>query len=124
MKVPWSYELKRIAPKHARRFWRSDLLAGIQRAPAYLFPDQAAFDSDEVDQAARALMDELPRLPHADVIFEVADQYGRLDSRSFVRGRSMTALNVFISSATRYRGDGPTSLCTPGSRNQGLPRSK
>ena len=41
MKVPWSYELKRIAPRHAHKFWRPDMLAGIQRAPVYLFPDQA-----------------------------------------------------------------------------------
>ena len=79
MKVPWSYELKRIVPRHAHKFWHPDMLAGIQRAPVYVFPDQAAFDSDEVDQAARALMDELPRLPHAEVIFEVPDQTGRLD---------------------------------------------
>lgn len=81
MKIPWSYELKRIAPRHAHKFWRPDMLAGIQRAPVYLFPDQTAFDSDEVDLAARALMDELPRLPHEDVIFEVADQSGKLESQ-------------------------------------------
>jgi hypothetical protein len=81
MKVPWSYELKRIAPKHAHKFWHPEMLAGIQHAPVYLFPDQAAFDSDEVDLAARALMDELPRLPHAAVIFEVPDQNGTLDSQ-------------------------------------------
>ena len=46
MKVPWSYELKRIAPKHAHKFWHPEMLAGIQHAPVYLFPDQAAFDSD------------------------------------------------------------------------------
>ena len=76
MKVPWSYELKRIAPKHAHKFWHPEMLAGIQHAPVYLFPDQAAFDSDEVDLAARALMDEFPRLPHAAVIFEVPDRNG------------------------------------------------
>lgn len=81
MKVPWSYELKRIAPRHVHKFWRPDILAGIQRAPVYLFPDQAAFDSDEVDQAARALMTELPRLPHAEVLFEVQDQNGKIDSQ-------------------------------------------
>lgn len=81
MKVPWSYELKRIAPKHVHKFWYPGMLAGIQRAPVYLFPDQTAFDSDEVDLAARALMDELPRLPHEAVIFEVPDQNGKLDSQ-------------------------------------------
>lgn len=80
MKLPWSYELKRIAPRHVHKFWHPEMLAGIQRAPVYLFPDQAAFDSEEVDRAARALMDELPRLPHADVIFEVAEQDGKYDS--------------------------------------------
>lgn len=80
MKVPWSYELKRIAPKHAQKFWCPEMLADIAQAPVYLFPNQAAFDSDEVDQAARTLMDELPRLPHREVIFEVPDHNGRLAS--------------------------------------------
>lgn len=80
MKVPWSYELKRIALLHAHKFWRPEVLVGIQRAPVYLFPDQAAFDSDEVDQAARTLMDELPRLPHAEVMFEVPNRDGRIES--------------------------------------------
>ena len=34
MKVPWSYELKRIAPKHAHKFWHPEMLAGICGTPA------------------------------------------------------------------------------------------
>lgn len=80
IKLPWSYELKRIAPRYIHKFWHPEMLAGIQHAPVYLFPDQSAFDSEEVDQAARALMDKLPRLPHVNVVFEVVEQDGRCDS--------------------------------------------
>jgi hypothetical protein len=78
MKVPTSYDLKRIVSRHAHKIWHSDMLAGLQSAPVYVFPDQEAFDSDEVDQAARAMMDRPLHLPHGQVVFEIPDQTGKL----------------------------------------------
>jgi hypothetical protein len=77
MKVPVAYDLKRIAARHAHKIWHSELLAGIEGAPVYVFPDQTAFDSDEVDQAARAMMDHTLHLSHRRVIFEIPDRSGK-----------------------------------------------
>lgn len=80
MKVPVAYELKRIVAAHAHRFWHGEMFAGVQSAPAYVFEDQAAFDADDVEQAAMRRMYEPLQLPHAQVIFEVKDQTGERDA--------------------------------------------
>ena len=43
-------------------------------APIYFFDDQAAFDSDVVDQAMTRVLSGPIRLPHPAVIFELREQ--------------------------------------------------
>ena len=60
-----------------------------------------------------------------DVIFEVPDQNGRLESQVVYARQIDDAVEcVYFQRDKGRRADGPTSSCTPGSRNQGLPRSK
>ena len=72
--IPDAYELKRILRTQRARFWSSDLLAAAEFAPIYFFDDQAAFDSDVVDQAMTRVLSGPIRLPHPAVIFELREQ--------------------------------------------------
>lgn len=74
LQVPRSYGLKVHVERFRRRIWCGSELSGIDNAPIYLFPDQAAFDSDEVDLLARSMLSGPTRLPHQAVIFEVTAQ--------------------------------------------------
>jgi hypothetical protein len=75
-----AYELKRIVAAHGDKFWRNEMLRGIAAAPVYVFTDQAAFDSDNIERAAMRRMFEPLRLPHDEIIFEVWDQTGERES--------------------------------------------
>lgn len=72
--IPDAYELKRILRTQRARFWSSDLLEAAELAPIYFFDDQAAFDSDVVDQAMTSVFSGPIRLPHPAVIFELREQ--------------------------------------------------
>ncbi|SNR52031.1 hypothetical protein EYF88_12460 [Paracoccus sediminis] len=72
--IPDAYELKRILRTQRARFWSSDLLAAAEFAPIYFFDDQAAFDSDVVDQAMTRVFSGPIRLPNPAVIFELREQ--------------------------------------------------
>lgn len=73
LRFPRSYELKRnVADKNANP-WKSDHFRNLPIAPVYMFPDKATFDSKEVNDLCHAVLVERPHLPHADVIFEVAE---------------------------------------------------
>ena len=88
---PASYELKRLVAARRLSFWKSDIIADLPTASIYVFPDQQAFDGDDVDQLARRLNSDPPRLPHSDVIFEVVDsQNGGRSSAVYARERDGT----------------------------------
>lgn len=72
--IPDAYELKRVIRTHSARLWSSDLLKAAEFAPIYFFSDQAAFDSEAVDNAMTCVMSGPVRLPHPTVIFEVREQ--------------------------------------------------
>lgn len=72
--VPLAYALKRHIHRYAKRFWCPVDAAGVLTAPVYLFPDQASFDSDEVQQLSQTIMAGPLRLPHERVLFEVTEQ--------------------------------------------------
>lgn len=72
--IPAAYSLKRHVARVRAQLWRRDDLAGVMTAPVYVFPDQEAFDSDDVDRLARETSIFAPKLPHAAVIFEVQDR--------------------------------------------------
>ena len=74
--IPKSYDLKRRVAHHRDRFWCGSELRGLPAAPIYLFPDQARFDSDEVDRLSQSIMVGPLRLPHEGVLFEVTEQGG------------------------------------------------
>jgi hypothetical protein len=72
--IPLAYELKRFLARHRHRFWCAHALHGVEAAPVYLFPDQEHFDSDEVEAIARRISAAPLRLPHDEVLFEIADR--------------------------------------------------
>jgi hypothetical protein len=72
-KPPAAYELKRLVAAHRPAFWKSDLIVRLPVAPIYVFPDQEAFDSEDVERLARRLITDPLRLPHSSVIYEVVD---------------------------------------------------
>ena len=87
-KPPSAYDLKRLVAVRQSAFWKSDIIADLPNAPIYVFPDQEAFDSDDVDQLARRLNSDPPRLPHSDVIYEVVDaKHGERSSVVYARER-------------------------------------
>ena len=71
--LPTAYELKRHVANVPDLFWLADRLATLPSAPIYIFPDQQAFDSDEVDLMSRRILAGPLQLPHPEVIFEVTD---------------------------------------------------
>lgn len=71
--TPAAYTLMRLLPRVRQVSWRSEDLDGFERAPVYLFKDQGAFDSDDVEPLAIAVSREPLRLPHEATIFEVVD---------------------------------------------------
>jgi len=84
--IPDAYELKRIMRTHRNRFWSPHLLEGLEFAPVWRFEDQAMFDSDEVDAAARRYAAGKQQLPHPAVIFELRDR-GPVFRSQFVYAR-------------------------------------
>ena len=75
--IPSAYELKRLVSLNRPPFWRANFLRELSEAPIYVFPDQDAFDSDEVGSLTRKMGSGQLRLPHSEVIFEIIDaQHG------------------------------------------------
>jgi hypothetical protein len=72
--LPQAYALKRHIHRYASHFWCSLDGAGVLTAPVYLFPHQASFDADEVQQLSQTIMAGSLRLPHERVLFEVTEQ--------------------------------------------------
>lgn len=72
-KLPSAYGLKRLVAAHPKAFWKRDLITRLPVAPVYVFPDQEAFDSDDVEKLTCGLIKGPLRLPHSDVIYEVVD---------------------------------------------------
>lgn len=94
--LPAAYDLKRkVATLHCH-IWHADDLTGLPAAPVYLFPDQQAFDSDDVDALSRSIMIGPLQLPHLNVIFEVtdADDHGRAIVVYATQGES--AVDAFL----------------------------
>jgi len=73
-KMPQSYDLKRHIHRNAHRFWCPFDTAGVLTAPVYIFPDQLSFDSDEVQELSKAILNGPLRLPHDRVLFEVPER--------------------------------------------------
>ena len=67
--IPSAYELKRLVALSRPPFWRANLLGGLAAAPIYVFPDQNAFDGDDVGFLTRKMGGGQLRLPHSEVIF-------------------------------------------------------
>lgn len=85
-KMPSAYGLKRLVAEHPAAFWKRDIITRLPTAPVYVFPDQEAFDSDDVEKLTRGLIMGPLRLPHSDVIYEVVDsQNSGRSSLVFVR---------------------------------------
>lgn len=80
MSIPAAYDLKRMLPFNRAIFNHFTDLDGIMTAPIYHFPDQQAFDSEEVGCACTDLAIHRPCLPHDQVIFEVRDRSGQYQS--------------------------------------------
>ena len=72
--LPRAYTLKRHIHRYADRFWCPIDARGALTAPVYLFPNQAGFDADDVQQLSQTIMPGPLRLPHDRVLFEVTEQ--------------------------------------------------
>ncbi len=108
---PAAYELKRLVAARRQAFWKSDIIADLPSASIYVFPDQQAFDGDEVDQLARRLSSDPPRLPHSDVIFEVVDsQQGGRSSVVYARERD-GAIDAVLFARPGQRAQWTDAIC-------------
>lgn len=116
---PASFELKRLVAARRQAFWKSDIIADLPSASIYVFPDQQAFDGDDVGQLTRRLNSVPPRLPHADVIFEVVDSmHGGRSSVVYARERS-GSIDAVLFARPGHPGRWTDAICHAHSRPDG-----
>lgn len=96
MITPLAYELKRIIAQSHQRFWCAEALKSLPPAPVYLFPDQVAFDSDELDRIARWISAGPLCLPHPALLFEVTDQSSKLATQVVFVQQRETGPEAFL----------------------------
>ena len=109
--IPSAYELKRLVALNWPPFWRADLLKGLPAAPIYVFPDQEAFDGDDVGNLTRKMVIGQLRLPHSEVIFEIIDeQHGHRSSVIYATEREHV-IHAFLFARTSLRKRWTDALC-------------
>jgi len=109
--IPSAYEVKRLVALNHPPFWRANLLRELSAAPIYVFPDQDAFDSDEVGSLTRKMGNGQLRLPHSEVIFEIIDeQHGHRSSVIYATERE-NEIHAFLFARTFLRKRWTDALC-------------
>ena len=72
--TPFAFSLKRHILQHEHRLWRPIVAHEAAAAPIYIFPDQARFNDDDIEQLAIRNLESSLKLPHPHCIFEVPEQ--------------------------------------------------
>jgi hypothetical protein len=109
--IPSAYELKRLVALNRPPFWQADFLKGLPAAPIYVFPDQEAFDGDDVGNLTRKMVTGQLRLPHSEVIFEIIDeQHGHRSSVIYVTERE-NVIHAFLFARTILHKRWTDALC-------------
>ena len=109
--IPSAYELKRLVALNRSPFWRGSLLRGLAAAPIYVFPDQDAFDGDDVGFLTRKMVVGQLRLPHSEVIFEIIDaQHGHRSSVIYAAEREHV-IHAFLFARTIVHKRWTDALC-------------
>jgi len=96
MNVPAAYELKAIYPSFRDFFNVIGDMRGLMSAPVYFFPDQMAFDSEELREFCDSQLDDELHIPHDQIIFEVADSSGNCQSYIAYCTKQGEDLHVFL----------------------------